>query len=116
MSQSCLQLPGTFLQFPGRPNKTQMLIPFAMVRHAHVLLLSEHLTQATAEGTAEPCPESLQRHGEPETKCNLRLQAHYTNLDMTLFVGGWGCVVSRCTLRLTIWLDINGQAFPTLSS
>ena len=61
-----------------------------MVRHANVLLLSEHLTQATAEGTAEPCPESLQRHGEPEAKCNSRLQAHYTSLDMTLL---WGAGV-----------------------
>ena len=72
-----------------------MLIPFAMVRHANVVLLSEHLPQATAEGSAEPCPESLQGHREPETKCNLRLQEHYTNLDMTLFVGGWGCAIVK---------------------
>ena len=52
----------------------QMVVPFAMVRHANVVLLSEHLPQATAEGSAEPCPEALQGHREPETKCNSRLQ------------------------------------------
>ena len=66
-----------------------------MVRHANIVLLSEHLPQATAEGTAKPCPESLQGHRKPETKCNLRLQKHYTNLDMTLFVGGRGCVIVK---------------------